>query len=998
MRRHSRSFGAAIARAFIATTSAAALLPTIAYAQSGAAAPRDYNIQAQPLAAALSEYARQSDVQLLFAYEPMRDVRAPSVVGRFSPGEALDRLLAGSGYRATRRGDGAIRLEPIERPQQLPVELQDSDQTLRRPSAGPGADNASDGSEDDIVVTGTRLRGQGPSPVTLINREDIVESGASTVTQILRTLPQNFGGGPNEATRSGDGANNLLQGSSINLRGLGADSTLVLINGRRVSTTGTSNGQFVDVSTIPVAAIERVEVLTDGASAIYGSDAIGGVVNFILRDDFNGAETSIRYGAAYDGEAAELNASQVLGWSNDRARFLAVYDHYRRDSLANADRAFAANSDLRPFGGSDFSLNNANPATIVFPILAAVPGGQDGASLTPGDFIAGQSNLHNNNEGQDIFGEQDRDSVYLSGGFDLTRSFELFAEARASQREYRRQSGGAIGSFITVPSTHPGFVELSPGATMMMLNYNFIDDLGPIIATGGNDSLGFAAGAGARLSETWRFEISGLWGREDGRYRTDNAVNLARLNETLGGANADPGFDPLVDGYFNPLGDGSHSPANVLSYIRGWAESEYRSEMSGVGLGVDGEVFDLPAGAVSVALGAEYREESYDSLTREFTSSLSVRLVDAPEDSREVLAYYAEARVPVIAPHNRVFGIYQLDLSLAARHEDTSNGGADTTPKLGLTWSPFEGLLVRTSWGESFKSPSLTETVAGNQAALVFPIADPSSGTGTTTTLILQGTNPDLASERAETWTAGFTLRPPGASGFSFDLNWFRIDFQDRIASANNPFTVLTNPTLYAPIISRDPDDALVQTYLDAPFFIPIGPTPPASEIGAIVDARLRNLSRSLVSGLDFNIAQRFSAFGGDADLSLAGSYILDFEQSFSDTASAIDLVDTASNPIDLRLRAMLGWRHDDFSMSLALNYADGYYDPAYDRSISSWTTVDLSFAYQFEGPGVEARFNVRNLFNQDPPFLNNQIGVGYDPENADAMGRFVSFQLTKTW
>jgi outer membrane receptor protein involved in Fe transport len=790
----------------------------------------------------------------------------------------------------------------------------------------------------------------------------------------------------------------LLQGSSINLRGLGADSTLVLINGRRVSTTGTSNGQFVDVSTIPVAAIERVEVLTDGASAIYGSDAIGGVVNFILRDDFNGAETSIRYGAAYDGEAAELNASQVLGWSNDRARLLAVYDHYRRDPLANADRDFAANSDLRPFGGSDFSLNNANPATIVFPILAAVPGGQDGASLTPGDFIAGQSNLHNNNEGQDIFGEQDRDSIYLSGGFDLTPSFELFAEARASQREYRRQSGGAIGSFITVPSTHPGFVELSPGATMMMINYNFIDDLGPIIATGGNDSLGFAAGASARLSETWRFEISGLWGREDGRYRTDNAVNLARLNETLGGANADPGFDPLVDGYFNPLGDGSHSPANVLSYIRGWAETEYRSEMSGVGLGVDGEVFDLPAGAVSIALGAEYREESYDSRTREFTSSLSVRLVDAPEESREVLAYYAEARVPVIAPHNRVFGIYQLDLSLAARHEDTSNGGADTTPKIGLTWSPFEGLLVRTSWGESFKSPSLTETVAGNQAALVFPIADPLSGTGTTTTLILQGTNPDLASERAETWTAGFTLRPPGASGFSFDLNWFRIDFQDRIASANNPFTVLTNPTLYAPIISRDPDDALVQTYLDAPFFIPIGPTPPASEIGAIVDARLRNLSRSLVSGFDFSITQRFSAFGGDADLSLAGSYILDFEQSFSDTAPAIDLVDTANNPIDLRLRAMLGWRRDDFSMSLALNYADGYYDPAYDRSISSWTTADLSFAYQFEGPGVDPRLNVRNLFNQDPPFLNNPIGVGYDPENADAMGRFVSFQLTKTW
>lgn len=952
-----------------------------------------FDITAQPLSSALSEFARQARVNALYFSDDLNGLSSPALRGSFTREEALTRLLARSGYSGRINGANLVLVqEQSSRPQRDSAAANGAEPE-RTAISQPDRDG-----QEEIVVTGTRLRGQGPSPVTVIDRQDIIESGASTVTQILQTLPQNFGGGPNEATRSGDGANNLLQGSSINLRGLGADSTLVLINGRRVSTTGTLNGQFVDVSTIPVSAIERVEVLTDGASAVYGSDAIGGVVNFILRDDFNGAETSVRYGAAYDGEAAEFNVSQVIGWSDDRARFFAVYDHYRRDPLANADRDFAADSDLRPLGGSDFSPNNANPATVVFPIFAGVPSGQDGTALTPGDFLVGQPNLHNNNEGQDILGEQERDSLYLSGAFELTPSLEFFAEARASQREYRRQSGGAIGSFITIPSTHPGFVELSPGATMMMINYNFIDDLGPIIATGGNDSFGFVAGASADLSETWRLEITSLWGREDGRYRTDNAVNLARLNEALGGANGDPGFDPSVDGYFNPLGDGANSPANVIDYIRGWAETEYRSEMNGIGIGVDGELFNLPAGAVSMALGAEYREESYDSLTREFTSGLSARLIDAPEESREVVAYYAEARVPIIAPDNRVFGIHRLDLSLAARHEDTSNGGADTTPKIGLTWSPLEGLLFRTSWGESFKSPSLTETVAGNQAALVFPISDPLSGSGTTTTLILQGTNPDLASERAETWTAGLTLRPPTAPGFSFDLNWFRIDFRDRIAAANNPFTVLTNPTLYAPIIIRDPDDALVQSYFDAPFFIPIGPTPPASEVGAIVDARLRNLSRSLVSGLDFNIAQRFNAFGGDVDLSLAGSYILDFEQSFSDTAPSVDLVDTASNPIDLRLRGMIGWRRENLSTSLAINYADDYHDPAFDRSVSSWTTVDVSLAYQFEGPGVEARLNVRNLFNEDPPFLNNPIGVGYDPENADAMGRFISLQLTKTW
>ncbi|MGE4097513.1 MAG: TonB-dependent receptor [Hyphomonadaceae bacterium] len=854
----------------------------------------------------------------------------------------------------------------------------------------------SDGDEE-IVVTGTRLRGQGPSPLTVIDREAIVESGASTVTQILRSLPQNFGGGPNETTRSGDGANNLLQGSSINLRGLGADSTLVLINGRRVSTTGTANGLFVDVSTIPVSAIERIDVLTDGASAIYGSDAIGGVINFIIRDDFHGAETSVRYGAAYDGEAAETGISQVVGWLGERARIFAVYDYYTRSPLANSERAFAANSDLRPFGGSNFSLNAANPATVVAPILAGVPLNQDGSALTPADFILGQPNLHNNNEGQDVLGEQERDSLYVSGAFELLPSFELFAELRGAERSYRRNSGGATSTSLRVPSTHPNFVQLAPGATSMTLQYNFIADLGPIVSTGGNESLGYVVGARAEVAG-WDLELTAISGRENGSYRTDNAVNRARLNEALGLTDAVPDFDPAVDGYFNPLADGSNTPSTVLDFIRGWAQTQYRSQMDAVTFEASADLFDLPAGAASLAWGAEYREESYGSRTIEFTSALAPTLRQPPDESRNVLAYFAEARVPVIAPEQDIFGFYRLDLSLAARHEDTSNGGADTTPKIGLTWSPFEGLTFRSAWGESFKSPSLTETVEGSQAALVFAIADPMSGSGTTTTLILQGTNPDLRSERAETWTAGFTLRPPSNEGFSLDLNWFRIDFQDRIATPANPFTVLTNPTLYEPIIVRDPDDALVQSYFDAPFFIPLGPTPPASDVGAIVDARLRNLSRSMVSGIDMSLSQRFDAYGFEFNASFSGSYLFSFEQAFSETGPVVDLVDTANNPIDLRLRASLGWQRDALSGTFSVNYADDYRDPAYGRRVDSWTTVDASLGYRLDDNGVEARLNVRNLFNEAPPFLNNPIGIGYDPENADPLGRFISVQISKTW
>lgn len=945
-----------------------------------ATAERDYDIPAQPLSSALLRFAEQSDLQILFSQEDVAGMNSRTVRGRLSPEAALAQLLPSGSPRIEIVGDRVVRTD-LPRPQY-----------------------AGNDSDEEIVVTGTRLRGDSPSPVTTITREDIQESGAATVSQLMRALPQNFGGGPNEANRAGEGANNLLEGSTINLRGLGADATLVLINGRRVGTTGTFNGLFVDVSTIPVSAIERVEVLTDGASAIYGSDAIGGVVNFILRDDFNGAESSARYGAAYDGATAESGFSQSFGRASDRARFFGVIDYFHRDPLANADRSFAANSDLTALGGSNFSLTASNPGTIVSPVTAAVPTGQDGTGLTAGDFVIGQRNFQNTMQGQEIIGEQERRSMYLSGGFNILPTLEVFGEARASVRDYERHRAGATTNSLRIPSTHPRFVALTPGSTSMTMQYSFIDDLGSVIASGDNESLSFVGGVRSDIGSTWQIELAGQWGREEGLYRNDNIVNVPRLNEALGLANAIPTFDPAIDGYFNPFADGSNTPQSVLDFIRGWAETRYTSEMQGVNVQADGELFTLPAGAIRLAIGAEYREETFGSRTVEFQSSLAPVLRQSPREERNVVAYFAEARAPLVAPEQNVFGIRSLDLSLAARHEDTSNGGADTTPRIGLLWSPFEGLMLRSSWGRSFKSPSLTDTVAGSQTAFVFDLDDPLSGSGTTTALILQGTNPDLESERAESWTAGLTFRPPALDGFSLNLNAFRIEFDNRIASPSNPFLVLLNDTLYGPIIVRDPDDALVQSYLDAPFYEEFGPTPPASDIGVIVDGRLRNLSHSLVSGFDFDLAQHFEMGGFDMEASLSGSYVLEYEQAFSATSAVVDVVDTASNPVDLRMRAALSVRRGDWNGAVFVNYTDDYVDTNSnpDRRVDSWTTVDLSLGYAFPDAstlrGVEARMSVRNAFNEEPPFLNNPIGVGYDPENADPIGRFVSLEISKAW
>jgi outer membrane receptor protein involved in Fe transport len=999
--------GASLRALFVALLTSSAALATPAHAQSAAAsaasAEINFDIEAQPLATALTEYARQSGLNVLYPYERLSHVNGQLVRGRYTRNGALQLLLLNSGYWASVEG-GSVRLIAAPRPQHASsgAETAAADAPIAIPNTGqeetPSSDPAPSATlGDEIVVTGTRVRGPSTSPVVTIGRSEIERSGASTVAQLLQTLPQNFGGGPNETTRTGTGGNNLLAGSSINLRGLGPSSTLVLVNGRRLSTTGTSNGLFVDVSSIPLAAIERVDVLTDGASAIYGSDAIGGVVNFILRDNFNGAQTTARYGAAFDGDAAETAFSQVIGKSGPRGRFLGVYDYYRRDPLPNADRHFAADSNLTSFGGSNFDLRLSNPATVVSPVLAGVPAGQNGVGLTAGQFLIGQPNLQNNNEGQDLFGEQERNSLYLTGAIDLTPSFELFAEARGSDRHSSRDAGGAVASSLIVRSTNPYFVALTPGSTSMTLQYDFIDDLGPIIASGGNQSVSFVGGARAHFGSTWETELTGIWGRERGLYHTANAVNTPHLNEALGSANADPNFNPAIDGYFNPFADGSNSPANVLDYIRGWTRSQFTSKMSSVAFQADGELVQLPAGAVQLAFGGEHRDESYGTRTLEFTSGLVPNLRQTPRQSRDVTAYFIEANVPIVSPELHVPGVERLNLSLAGRHEDTSNGGADTTPKFGLSWTPIDGLDFRASWGRSFRAPALNQTISGSQSALIFPIADPSSPTGTTQTLVLQGTNPNLSSERAQTWTTGFALHPHSWSGFRLELNWFRIAFKDRIATPTSPFTVLTNPTLYAPIITRNPDPALVQSYINAPFFVPLGPVPPASSVLALVDARLRNLSHSLVSGFDLGVSQPIAFEGANLNLFLNASYMSAFRQGFSETGPVVDLVGTASNPLDLKLRGGFTWRRADWDGSVAVNYADAYRDPVANRRIDPLATLDLSLGYEVQR-GLKAQFNVRNAFNVEPPFYNNPIGVGYDPENADPVGRFVSLQVTKTW
>ncbi|MFT4254999.1 MAG: TonB-dependent receptor plug domain-containing protein, partial [Caulobacter sp.] len=419
----------------------------------------ELSLPAGPLRASLFALAQQSGVQIVFTTPMVERYSAPAVRGRLTARQALERLLSGTDLEIRARSSRVIALGPRLVPasaRRAPLGGAEGGAGLEGDAASPQAEAAPllaatappiDEAPTQLseIVVGTHIRGvkDGASPVVVLDREALDRAGRATLAQALAALPQNFGGEATEATATtgadSSGTNSSLA-SGINLRGLGTDATLVLVNGRRMAGTGLK-GDINDVSAIPMAAVERVEILLDGASALYGSDAVGGVVNIVLKSRYDGAETRLLTGGATGGGATQWQFGQTIGRSWDSGRVVASFEHASRDRVQAGDRSYAGNADLRPWGGSDQRWIYASPGNILRPDATgalspayAIPSGQNGTALTPASFLAGQVNLENQQAGYDILPRQRRDGLYLSLAQDLTPAIELSVEARAGRR------------------------------------------------------------------------------------------------------------------------------------------------------------------------------------------------------------------------------------------------------------------------------------------------------------------------------------------------------------------------------------------------------------------------------------------------------------------------------------------------------------------------------------------------------------------------------------
>ena len=330
-----------------------------AWAQSDVERRVEFDIPGQPADRALTEFAEQADLTLVFPAELVRGKSANTLVGTYTLQEGIDRLLEGTGLTPTFSNAIVLSIAAVRPPENEGEDMKAMKRTglvgvlaamLAGGAEAQEADTADETQEErpleEIIVTGSHIRGvqNTASPVLRFERETILRSGYTTLDQFMESIPQNFGGGASQDTIGTDSAvGNNSFGSSVNLRALGPGSSLVLVDGRRLAPAG-NGGRFIDVSLLPMAAIERIEVLTDGASAIYGSDAVGGVVNFILRDGYEGAQTTLRYGTVTDGDLGEVQVSQSLGADWTSGSTLIAYEFHSRDPLYASDRDFASSS------------------------------------------------------------------------------------------------------------------------------------------------------------------------------------------------------------------------------------------------------------------------------------------------------------------------------------------------------------------------------------------------------------------------------------------------------------------------------------------------------------------------------------------------------------------------------------------------------------------------------------------------------------------------------
>ncbi len=752
------------------------------------------------------------------------------------------------------------------------------------------------------------------SPIALFDRDDIDRSGATTINEFFRDMVFSSAGVIDEQFTQG-----FAPGTSgIDLRGLGVNRTLVLLDGRRLpvypfAQNGTES--FVDINSIPLAAIERIEVLKDGASAIYGADAVAGVVNFITRKDLDGFEGTVQLGAADEGDGEEGHLSAVGGkhWEKTNATF--IVDYLNRQAIMAKDRDISSSAngpiDDRSFLGNPGTWIPVGPG----PLPMGLPHADDNC---PADRIIANGPAtfcsYDFAPWVTLVPETERLGLQSSLEHELNNGLRLFARAMYSYSFSERDlapTNNAPDLFF-VGAANP----TNPIGQDMVVLYR-MEELGPRRDEFETKAYNLLAGIGG-YEESWDWELALGYGRVDSETRGVNGyaaaadVQAAVNNGTLNLFGPSPAFDAASVAYTTKRdGQSKHYYADAKA---------------------TGEIYEMPAGPVQLAVGAEIRKEEFSDKFDDVTESgaiLGIGGVSA-EGDRNSQSAYAEFSVPATD---------DLELQLAGRLDHYSDFGNTFNPKIGLRWQPRSDFLLRASAGTGFKAPALHELYSGDiqsfetlldNGVLVSDV--PTTTTG----------NADLDAEESQSMNLGFV----GDITRQWDLginSWY---LKNENAVTNDPQYILDHEAQFPGLVQRDGAGDLVS--ISSPF---------------------QNISAQKLWGIDLDTHFDWTTeHAGDFRLGLVTSYLASFKEEAVDGVGFEELAGMDGRP-HLRSQASLGWHRSVYDGSLTVNNTGGYDRTDVDDAIDSWTTVDAQFNWSPQSlTGGKITLGVENLFDTAPP------------------------------
>lgn len=971
-----------------------------------------FNIPAQPLEQALVELSRQASVQLVMRARIDANRMAPALSGNYSIGEAFNALLQDSGYVYSVREDGTIVVKRVE--------------GLKMARIQPGSQ------PEEVVVTGTRLEqtfDQLAAHILVLGREEIQATGEATLERVLRQLPQNINSVTEVAAAFGsnfNGAQNVTAASSVNLRGLGDESTLVLVNGMRIGKAGLLGG-VSDVSGIPLHAVERIEVLLDGASSIYGSDAVGGVVNIVLREDYQGANVAIRYGRPWQGDFEELLADIDGGLSWESGQLSANFEYYQTTELDGGERqgrlttsrlanspANLSNSSLgEPLFyrvGDMLVPNTGTPPVGGVPVFqASVPSGQDGTRLQLSDFNTFSTTLNESPQlGVSLISELSR---YTLGGTlrqELTADgLEFFSHLYYSAQQTKANSG--VSNFSgTVSSQNPyNPFGVAHGVVALL----------PEIGVQGSDTdsrrLRLSAGFNGQFSnlgigELWDWKLYAVVNRtslDSGFY---NNLNVTELRRRLAESDPEQAFNP----YGDPVGSGN-SP-QVLDAIRLPDEeaTSVNTEFDIEGY-IRGYLGETPGGDVQLVLGGGWRDERLSSANKQIFRGISspfnspvIGAYDASV-SREVASLFTEALVPIISEGNSLPGVEQFDLSASARYDSYSTVGSEVTWQLGMVWSPGSQFRVRAYRSTAFLAPTQSQALLEpRQEVGVIAVLrqDPLSVTFEPA-IYTRGGNQDLQPEEADTLSVGLEWQPEIMPGLSLAATWHQTEYNRRIIPFPSTFITLGLDDVQFPDrIHFDPDFNNGEGRWE-------------------IDSRFINLATVDVSGVDLLMRYQLESGYGNFIASLNVAYTDKFDvltKPGDPVQSLVGQNDVSVFDMIPRYRANLhlGWSFRGLSMDWDANFSSNLKSHNFIGEILESETpriIDVTLTYDFsegdlwEAPGLfknmKLLVGVNNIGNQ---FSELQFTGSLDdiPEEldginlnvADPRGRMIFMGVEKTF